>query len=229
MTVTDTTPPTSGPPQMDFGRSFTFIFNDPRWLNKTLIGGLFYLAGFFLIGYVFILGYLARLVRNVIAGVQHPLPEWDDLGEYFGDGLKLIVVGFGYMLPIIILTALLIIPAVMLGMDNRTGDLSGVFASCVVLLILPVSFLISVILPAAALRCIVLGKVSAAFDIRAVLGFVRENVGNYLMAIAIYFVAGFAAQFGVILLCVGVVFTAFLALAVAAHAFGQVWIGSRVR
>ena len=229
MTITDSAPPTSGPSQMDFGRSFTFIFNDPRWLNKTLIGGLFYIAGFFLIGYVFILGYLARLVRNVIDGVENPLPEWDDLGGYFADGLKLIVVGFVYMLPIILLTALLIIPAVLLGTDNRTGDLSGAFAGCVVLLILPFSFLISAILPAAALRCIVLRKVSAAFDIPAVLRFVRDNAGNYLMAVAIYFVAGFAAQFGVILLCVGVVFTAFLALAVSAHAFAQVWSASRAR
>ncbi|MEO8216129.1 MAG: DUF4013 domain-containing protein [Acidobacteriota bacterium] len=228
MSVSGTTglPPAS--PPMDFGRSFTFIFRDPRWLNKTLIGGLFYLAGFFLIGYVFILGYLAQLVRNVIAGVETPLPEWNDLGEFFKDGLKLMVVGFGYMLPIFLLTALIIIPAVLLESSNH-GQFSGAFAGCAVVLIIPFSLVISVILPAAALRCIVLQNISAAFDLRAVFAFVRENAGNYLMAVVIYFVAGFLAQFGVLLLCVGVVFTAFLALVVAAHAFGQVWVAARTQ
>ena len=45
-------------PQFDFGKPFTYVFDDPRWLNKILIGGLFYLAGFFLIGWFFILGYV---------------------------------------------------------------------------------------------------------------------------------------------------------------------------
>ena len=67
-------PPLTTPPaaQLDFAKPFTFVFEDPRWLNKILIGGLFYLAGFLVIGWFFILGYVARLTRNVVGGVAQP-------------------------------------------------------------------------------------------------------------------------------------------------------------
>src|SRR5256885_15302463 len=87
-------PPPSRPasPAFDFIQPFAFVFQDERWVTKVLLGGLFYLAGFFIVGIFFILGYCARLARNVIAGVEKPLPEWDDLGVYFTDGVKVFCV-----------------------------------------------------------------------------------------------------------------------------------------
>ena len=79
------------------------LTEDPRWLPKILIGGLFYLLAFLLVGIFFILGYQARLARNVIAGMQHPLPEWDDLGDYFGEGLRLFGVILVWILPVAVL------------------------------------------------------------------------------------------------------------------------------
>src|SRR6185503_1108289 len=55
-------------PSYDFGKPFSYVFDDPRWVNKILIGGLFYLAGFMIIGWFFVLGYMARTARNVIRG-----------------------------------------------------------------------------------------------------------------------------------------------------------------
>ena len=93
-------PPAPPPPTYDFVRPFAFTFDDPRWLPKILLGGLFYILGIFIVGIIFVLGYQARLARNVIAGVEHPLPEWDDLGEYFAEGLRLmgVVLVLGYYL-----------------------------------------------------------------------------------------------------------------------------------
>ena len=59
------------------------------------------LASAFIVGAFFLYGYLARLARNVIAGAAHPLPEWDDLGEYFSEGLRLFCVALVYTLPLI--------------------------------------------------------------------------------------------------------------------------------
>ena len=95
-------PAPTAPAGFDFVRPFAFVFDDPRWLPKILVGGLFYLLGFLLIGFFFIMGYQARLARNVIAGVQNPLPEWDDLGEYFGEGLRLIGVVLVWIIPLAI-------------------------------------------------------------------------------------------------------------------------------
>src|SRR5688572_3600757 len=92
-------PSASGPPQFDFGKPFTYVFDDPRWLQKILIGGLFYLASFLLVGWFFILGYLARVVRNIIADVTLPLPEWEDLGGFFNEGVRLFGISLIYCLP----------------------------------------------------------------------------------------------------------------------------------
>src|ERR1700756_5008409 len=114
-------PPASGP-TFDFLKPLTFVFDDPRWLQKVLIGGLFVIASFILIGVFFIFGYLARLARNVIRGDQHPLPEWDDLGEYFSEGVKLFVVGLLYAIPVVIVAAVIVVPMAIMGnsSDNET-------------------------------------------------------------------------------------------------------------
>src|SRR5437899_2102278 len=103
-------PPPSIGPSFDFLKPLTFVFDDPRWIQKVLIGGLFVIASFFIIGAFFLYGYLARLARNVIAGVQYPLPEWDDLGEYFAEGAKLFVVGVIYVIPLLLIFGIIFVP-----------------------------------------------------------------------------------------------------------------------
>ena len=41
-------------------------------------------------------GYFVRLVRNVARGDERPLPEWDDLGGIFSDGLRAVAVYLAY-------------------------------------------------------------------------------------------------------------------------------------
>ena len=222
-------PPAPPPPgtQFDFLRPFTFVFDDPRWIPKILLGGVFGLAAIFLIGIFFIYGYMARLVRNVINGVQYPLPEWDDLGEYFSEGVRLFLVGLIYAIPVIIVVCLAVIPAAVLsanGSDNETlRSLGGMTASCVWCLMFPLSLAMALWLPAALLAVVVTGELSAAFEFKNIWKYIRANIGNYLLAFVVWLVARFAAGFGVILLCVGMVFTMFWAFCVAAYAFAQVY------
>src|SRR6185369_381584 len=105
-------PPGSEPPKttFDFVKPFAFVFEDARWINKVLIGGIFQLLAMMLIGVPFLLGYLAKLVRNVIADVALPLPEWDDLGEMFNEGLRLVGVAILYALPFIMLICMVMLP-----------------------------------------------------------------------------------------------------------------------
>src|SRR6267143_4544312 len=148
-------PPTSSSAQFDFLRPFTYVFDDPRWIPKILLGGVFVLASMFLVGIFFIYGYLAKLVRNVINGVPSPLPEWDDLGEYFSEGVKLFVVGLIYAIPMIIVFCLAVIPAAV--MNANAGDsemahqLGPMTAGCIWCLMFPISLAMAVWLPAALL------------------------------------------------------------------------------
>jgi hypothetical protein len=62
-------------------------------LTIALIGVL----GFLILG-----GYSIRLLQNVRDGQEYPLPEWDDWGGDFMRGLKYVVVGIVWALPLII-------------------------------------------------------------------------------------------------------------------------------
>ena len=63
----------------------------------------------------------------------------------------------------------------------------------------------------------------AAFEFRRIFNYIKTNFANYLLAFVVYLVARFAVPFGAILLCIGVVFTAFWSLLVAAYAFGYAY------
>ena len=215
-------PATSG---FDFARPFTFTFEDPRWVQKVLLGGLFTLASVFIIGAFFLYGYLARLVRNVIAGVERPLPEWDDLGEYFSEGVRLFCVALVYMLPLLALVLLFIVPSIIAqSADNDVlRNVGGGMAACVWCIIFPLSLAMAIWLPGAMLFAIVERRFGAAFEFAQIAAFIKGNVGNYLLAFVVWLVVRMIVPFGFILLCVGIVFTTFWSFVVAGYAFGQVW------
>src|SRR5262245_27395687 len=118
---------------MDFKRALTFLFADPRWLSKLAIAsalaappGILTLLGplasrgivhstlgrlavsplwtilVSLIG-VPVLGFALRITRNVLDGVEAPLPSWDDFGGLLHDGVRLWAVITVWSLPILFL------------------------------------------------------------------------------------------------------------------------------
>jgi uncharacterized protein DUF4013 len=230
--VAPVTPPPPPPPPpakpanvYDFGRPFAFVFEDPEWVQKILLGGVFVLASVVLIGVFFIYGYLARLVRNVIAGVQYPLPSWDDLGEYFSEGLRLFGVGLIYIAPMIALVMLFVVPTIVAdATDNEImRNVGGMTAACVWCLVFPLSLALGIWMPAALLMAVVDRRFSAAFEFGRIWNFIRGNAGNYALAWITRMAASFLAQFGIVFLCIGIVFTGFWAAVVGAYAFAQAY------
>jgi hypothetical protein len=220
-------PPPAAPaaPSFDFAKPFTFTFEDPRWINKVLIGGLFVLLGFLIVGWFFIGGYIARMARNIVAGVQHPMPEWDDLGEFFTEGLKLAGVVFIYVVPIMIVAFAMGIPAaIMSDIDNEgMQNLGGGILGCAWCLMVPLSLAVTFFLPASLLMVAMKQDFGAAFRFGEIWAFIRANIVNYLLAIVVYFVARVVGGFGVLLLCIGVIFTIFWEMLITGHAFAQVY------
>jgi hypothetical protein len=216
--------PVTTRPQYDFLKPLTFVFEDPRWFQKIVFGGLFSLAGVILIGIFFVYGYLARLVRNVVAGVDYPLPEWEDLGDMFSEGAMLFVASLIYMIPFFSLVALSVPFSVLADVDNAAAQILGGGGLVILMLIfIPVGFALAVWLPAALLHAAVKRDFRAAFDFRTIALFLRNNALNFVLAYLDWLVARFAAPLGLILCCVGVVLTGFWSVAVGAHAFAQVY------
>jgi hypothetical protein len=224
-----TTPAPRG--SVDFGRSFTFVTEDPEWVKKILIGGAFALACALLVGVPFVLGYFARTLRNVVADQPRPMPDWDDLGGLFNEGLRLTAVYLLYMLGVVAVVAalgcLLALPFLVVSGSGR--DVGGALAALGGLgfvafygLIMLGSLALGVYLPAALARSALRGTVGDGLAWREILGFIRANLGNYLLALVIYLLASFLAQFGLLLCCVGIFPAVFWGYMVLAVALGQV-------
>ena len=140
-------------------------------------------------------------------------------------GLRLFGVTLLYFLPIILLAMLFGIPGALMTAAQHEGmrNLGGGVLGCSWCLILPLSLAITFFLPASLLWVSMKRSFGAAFQFGEIFAFIRENVGNYLLAIVVYLVANFIGQLGTILLCVGVLFTAFWSYLITTHAFAQVY------
>ena len=71
-------------------------------------------------------------------------------------------------------------------------------------------------------RFILYDRVSAAFEVREVVGIIQRNLGSYLLALVLYFVANMASQIGVVLCCVGVFPLGFWSFCILAWGLGEV-------
>jgi hypothetical protein len=218
---------------LDLGRAFRFVTEDPDWIKKVLVGGLFMLLSMFVVGAVFVAGYGVRLIRRSAAGDPRPLPEWDDLGGMFGDGLRGLAIYLVYVLPVVIVPmAFAIVVALagagLSGASNTRGaseafnalaavGLMGLYALTAVLMLL-----LSLYVPAALARFVMFDRVSAGFEVRENLAFIRRNLGNYAMTLLFYLLASFAAQLGIVLCCVGFFPASFWAVCILCWSLGEV-------
>jgi hypothetical protein len=214
---------------VDFGRSFTLPTEDPDWLKKILIGGAFALACAVLVGVPFVLGYFSRTLRSVVAGASTPMPEWSDLGGLFEEGLRLTAVYLVYTLGIAAVIAsfgcILLAPLFVLSGGQRPSDVVAALGGLGILafyaVIAVVSLVVAIYLPAALARTALRGSVREGFAWREILGFIQSNLANYLIALVIYLLAAFLAQFGMLVCCVGFFPATFWGYMVFAVALGQ--------
>jgi hypothetical protein len=88
---------------MDASKSFTYIFDDKTWISKLAIGALITLVPILNFAWT---GYLIDIMRRVMKSDPEPLPDWNDFGSKFMDGLLVAVAGFIYALPIILVVCL---------------------------------------------------------------------------------------------------------------------------
>jgi len=97
---------------MDIGKAFTFPFEDEDWVKKLIIGAVLMIVP---IANFITIGYMLRTLRNVAEGREKPLPEWDQWGDDFMKGLLVVVAGFIYSLPIVLVSVITDILGAVLG------------------------------------------------------------------------------------------------------------------
>lgn len=232
---------------MDVGRSVAFPFQGPTWFGRVLVGALLEIAPLLLsmpllavalarerylhplvvgLGVLaalisllcraLVLGYLRRIARGVLLGTCRELPRWDRFGEDLVEGIKLILVIVVLWLPVtVVLVALTVLVA---------GAAGTTLAWLPAILIGPPAALITLLyLPAALLTVVATDELGAAFEIERVFVAVGRMGGAYFLAFVFALAAEIVAQLGLMVLCVGIFATRFVAHAMAVHAFATIY------
>jgi hypothetical protein len=191
---------------IDLNQVFTFPFKDAESRKYFLIGFGVALAGFIipLIPYLALLGYAARIARQIFNNESPRMIAWDDWGGMIKDGARMFGVRMIYALP----TLILVIPLVFAGiampfiMDNvNTANTDSIialfllFTIAVMCPLIPISLPLATIIPAAELYTVDKAEFAAGFRIREWWLIFRVNLGGFIAAFAIYYIASMALAF----------------------------------
>ncbi len=223
---------------MDFGRGFTYMFDDPEWLKKlaigTGVGALAVVLMPFLIGLIplmAVMGYTVVVLRNVMNGEARPMPEWDDWGGFLSRGFKVAAATFVWALPALLLTIPLVIGSLLTD-QGQGGEAIGIAILCCASCLLLIWILfVALITPAIWIRIAQTDEFTSAFALGQMWQFTRDNLGNVIVAILLVdvvagIIAAIVGSLGFILLLVGAIITIPLATLwqylVQAHLFGQI-------
>ena len=179
---------------IDFARSLRFVFDDPEWVPKILLGALFTLLCLAFIGAIPVMGYLVETIRRTARGEPRPLPGWSDPRGLFTNGFSALAICIAHILPLVPLVFLMVLAwggvAGILESAQRTPSeiqmvlrlyvLTGyVFLTLLVLAVL-------VYLPVPLTRFAVLNRLGVAFRLRENLDFIRRNRLGYVQAQSIF-------------------------------------------
>lgn len=223
---------------MDIGKSFSFVFEDPRWVSKVAIGGAILLVGtilFFLLflptlaALIVVFGYMLTVVKNVSEGSTTPLPEWNDFGGLFMKGLYAAIGAVIIYIPAIVLICCGVLASTAIsgttGGNNNSGSGAtaalSIVALCFQCLYILYAIIAAIYLYAPLTRFALNGQLATFWDFRGNFAFMQSNIGGYVIALVVTVIAGFIGQLGFILCIIPGFFTWFWSYLVTAHIFGQ--------
>jgi hypothetical protein len=139
---------------MQIEKSFRYQFEDAQWVSKLALGAVISLVPILNLA---IVGYMVGIIRNVANRAEQPLPNWDDLGDKFREGLILTAAGLVYVAPILILVCLPLTVLVASGAMSQSNNLrqlgqtlGGVGAAllaCVMAVLVLYSLALSIVRP----------------------------------------------------------------------------------
>ena len=216
---------------MDVGRSFRALFDDANWIVKVLLGGIFTLIGMFiLLTLPLVLGYQVDTIKLAARG-ENRVPEWDDWGGLYVRGLLALVIQLVYALPLLIIGCCQFAATSALGQGaqgNNPNAALGPLVACFGCLSLLFGILAVVLTPAAIIRWVQRDDISAAFNLGSVIALIRDNAGNYAVAVLVGLLLDIAAALIGALLCgIGLPFTIFIATVIIGNLYGQVAFADR--
>jgi len=149
------------------------------------------------------------------------LPEWDQFGAYFMDGLWIFLIILVYLIPVILLACVQGVGTAALSSNKDAENVVGILSACFSCLIGLWSLVVAVLVPAVLIRYAEVGEFMAGFRFSEVFSVITANIGGYVVVLLLMWVASFVGQLGIILCVIGVIFTSFWANLVGGNLIGQ--------
>jgi len=213
--------PSAAGATMDYGKAFSFFFEDKDWLKRMLIGGVFNLLGMVLVGGIINMGYFIRVMRNVRDGLEEVLPDWENIGGLLSEGMAPwginIIYLLPYMIPYLVSQGLSIFGTVLKEEKGAVFSALSLCCSCGSL----VGYLALILVPAALVNYVRVGTFGAAFRLGDLFKIIRKYPGPYVLTLLMAWAMHLLGGFGIIACCIGVLATSFWSSCAAYHLYGQ--------
>lgn len=228
---------------MDIEKSFRYPFDDQQWSSKLGLGAVISMVPILNFAWS---GYMVAVLRNVMNNVSEPLPNWDDLGKKFTDGLILFAASLVYMSPVLIAICLpmsiMVVPAILSGNQDLQGisdaiaGAGGVLFLCLLCVFLVYGLAMSILYPAIMVLFAREGTFASCFKLREAFDLISRNAAAFFTAWGISILASFVVSFAVGILqmvlnlipCIGQLVSFVLTIGIVvytslvyAHLFGQ--------
>jgi len=212
---------------IDLNQVFSFPFKDAESRKYFLIGCGVALAGFIipLIPYLALLGYAARIARQIFNNESPRMIAWDDWGGMIKDGARMFGVRMIYTLPILIVAvplglAGIALPFIMDNVSRASADSIIMVFSLIMLagicLLIPISLPLAAIIPTAELHTVDKVEFAAGFRLREWWPIFRVNIGGFIAAFAVYYIASMALGFILQILMATIILICFLPIFIPA-------------
>ena len=181
-----------------------FPFHGQKWGVKLVIGSALGFANFIvpLVPFVPVYGYYMRIMKGILLDGEDPrMPEWNDWGNLFLDGIRLFGAVLLYMLPGLLLILIgyglffvpyftTIISSVNFNSANPDlaplyGSMLAMFAGTPMMLLgFALTFGVSLIIPPAISHMVIRGEFMAAFRIKEWWPVLKVNFSGFLLSLA---------------------------------------------
>jgi hypothetical protein len=227
-----------GQSQMEYMRSYQYIFENPDWLKSVLFLGLLYIGaiipGVNMLIQVVYLGYQFEIIEFLLKsqGRQYPNFDFGRFGDYLGRGiwpfLANMVASF-VIIPIFyvgLIVGFLAVGGIVSAAGEEMGPPIGIaFGAVLLLLMIAGMFALSFVMAAMILRSGLVQDFASAFQFDWVSDFCKKMwlemllSGLFLSATAtLLLLLGLAAA------CIGVLFTLPLVIMASAHILYQLYV-----
>jgi hypothetical protein len=213
---------------MEFGRAFTYAFEDPDWLKKVGIAAVVFLIP--IVGPIILMGWSLEITRRVISDDPQPLPDWSDFSGFISKGFQAFVVGLAYALPVILIVICgqIVTVGSAAALSNSNSDAAGGIATvvsiCMGCFVLILGLAAGLLVPPALGNLASVGQLGAAFRFNEVFGLLRAAPGPYILTILGVFVAALVlSPIGSLICGIGALATTAYLSALSGHLYGQAY------